>query len=39
MSNIEFAVKIKGMKTFKRRLQEYLLKATVIPASELTKLN
>lgn len=37
MSNLEFSGKVKGMKTFKEHQQERLLKATVIPASELAK--
>ena len=37
MSNLEFSGKIKGMKTFKELQQERLLKAKVIPASELAK--
>ena len=37
MSDAEFFAKAKGMKTFKEHQQERLLKATVIPASELAK--
>ena len=37
MSNLEFSGKVKGMKTFKEHQQERLLKATVLPASELAK--
>ena len=37
MSNVEFFAKAKGIKTFKQHQQERLLKATVMPASELTK--
>lgn len=37
MSDLEFSGKIKGMKTFKELQQERLLKAKVIPASELAK--
>ena len=37
MSDAEFFAKAKGMKTFKQHQQERLLKATVIPASELAK--
>ena len=34
-NNAEYAGKVKGMKTFKEHEQERLLKAMVIPASEL----
>ncbi|WP_438979034.1 hypothetical protein [Polynucleobacter sp.] len=34
-NNAEYAGKVKGMKTFKEQEQERLLKAMVIPASEL----
>ena len=37
MSDIEFFAKAKGIKTFKQHQQERLLKAKVIPASELAK--
>ena len=37
MSNAEFFGKAKGIKTFKQHQQERLLKATVMPASELSK--
>ena len=37
MSDLEYFGKVKGMKTFKQFQQERLLKATVIPASELTR--
>lgn len=37
MSDAEFFAKAKGIKTFKEHQQERLLKATVIPASELAK--
>jgi len=37
MSDLEFSGKIKGMKTFKEHEQERLLKAMVLPASELAK--
>ena len=37
MSDAEFFAKAKGIKTFKEHQQERLLKATVIPASELVK--
>jgi hypothetical protein len=37
MSDAEFFAKTKGMKTFKEHQQERLLKAKVIPASELAK--
>ena len=37
MSDAEFFAKAKGMKTFKEHQQERLLKAKVIPASELAK--
>ena len=37
MSDLEFSGKIKGMQTFKELQQERLLKAKVIPASELAK--
>lgn len=37
MSDLEFFAKPKGMKTFKQHEQERLLKATVMPASELAK--
>ena len=37
IDNLEYAGRIKGMKTFKEHQQERLLKATVIPASELAK--
>jgi hypothetical protein len=37
MSDAEFFAKAKGMKTFKEHQQERLLKATVLPASELAK--
>lgn len=37
MSDVEFFAKAKGMKTFKEHEQERLLKATVMPASELAK--
>ena len=36
-NNAEYAGKVKGMKTFKEHEQERLLKAMVIPASELAK--
>lgn len=36
-NNAEYAGKVKGMKTFKQLHQERLLKAKVIPASELAK--
>jgi len=37
MSDAEFFAKLKGIKTFKQHQQERLLKATVLPASELAK--
>ena len=37
MSDAEFFAKAKGMKTFKQHQQERLLKATVVPASELAR--
>ena len=37
MGDAEFFAKVKGMKTFKQQEQERLLKATVMPASELAK--
>lgn len=37
MSNLGFFAKAKGIKTFKQHQQERLLKATVVPASELAK--
>ena len=37
MSDVQYSGKIKGMKTFKQLQQERLLKATVLPASELAK--
>ena len=37
MGDAEFFAKAKGMKTFKQHQQERLLKATVVPASELAK--
>ena len=37
MSDLEFVGKVKGMKTFKEHQQERLVKATVLPASELAK--
>jgi hypothetical protein len=37
MNDLEFSGKIKAMKTFKEHEQERLLKAMVIPASELAK--
>lgn len=37
MTDLEYSGKIKGMKTFKQQEQERLLKATVMPASELAK--
>ncbi len=37
MSDAEFFAKAKGMKTFKQHQQELLLKASVLPASELAK--
>jgi homoaconitase/3-isopropylmalate dehydratase large subunit len=37
MDNLEFSVKIKDMKTMKEHEQERLLKAMVVPASELAK--
>jgi len=37
MSDAEFFAKVSGGKTFKQHQQERLLKATVIPASELAK--
>jgi hypothetical protein len=37
MSDLEYFGKVKGMKTFKQFQQERLLKATVIPASDLTR--
>jgi len=37
MSDAEFFAKAKGRKTFKQHQQERLLKATVVPASELAK--
>ena len=37
MSDAEFFAKAKGIKTFKEHQQERLLKATVLPASELVK--
>lgn len=37
MSDVEFFGKTKGIKTFKQHEQERLLKATVMPASELAK--
>lgn len=36
-NNAEYSGKVKGMKTFKEHEQERLLKAMVIPASELAK--
>ena len=37
MGDAEFFAKAKGIKTFKQHQQERLLKATVVPASELAK--
>ena len=37
MNNLEYSGKIKGMKTMKEHEQERLLKAMVVPASELAK--
>ena len=37
MDNLEFSGKIKGMKTMKEHEQERLLKAMVVPASDLAK--
>jgi hypothetical protein len=37
VSDAEFFAKAKGTKTFKQHQQERLLKATVVPASELAK--
>ena len=37
MSDLEYSGKIKGMKTFKELEQERLIKAMVVPASELAK--
>ena len=37
MSNAEFFAKAKGFKTMKQHEQERLLKAMVVPASELAK--
>ena len=37
MADAEFFAKAKGMKTFKEHEQERLLKAMVVPASELAK--
>lgn len=37
MSDLEYSGKVKGVKTFKQFQQEMLLKATVMPASELAK--
>ncbi|MBT8527794.1 hypothetical protein G6711_00085 [Polynucleobacter paneuropaeus] len=37
MSDAELFAKLKGIKTFKQHQQERLLKATVLPASELAK--
>lgn len=37
IGDLEYSGKVKGMKTFKQLEQERLLKATVLPASELAK--
>ena len=37
MGDAEFFAKAKGIKTFKQHQQERLLKASVVPASELAK--
>ena len=37
MDNLEFSGKIKGIETMKEHEQERLLKAMVVPASELAK--
>ena len=37
IGDLEYSGKVMGMKTFKQLEQERLLKATVIPASELAK--
>lgn len=37
MNDAEFFAKARGKKTFKQHQQEHLLKATIIPASDLAK--
>jgi len=37
MSDVEYSGRVKGIKTFKQFQQERLLKAKVLPASELAK--